>query len=349
MKLPVIYADRHAEHDPQNFILRGVLTRCPEQPERAERLHAALGRAGALVEAPTEHGLGPVAAVHTSDYLDFLKTAHRRWQDLPNPSPEVLPNVHPSRLPPTRPEHVIGQAGYHMADGACPIGAGTWAAALQSADAALTAADRVLNGSSSAYALCRPPGHHAGADVAGGFCYLNNVAIAAQAMTERWPRMAILDIDVHHGNGTQSIFYDRADVFFASVHGDPDGFYPFLNGYAHEKGAGAGAGYNLNLPLSPGTGDAGYLEAIGVALQAVETYAPGALAVSLGLDAQANDPLGILKVSTDGFRLAGERIGRLEIPILLVQEGGYLCDELADNLVAFLEGFDAAHHAAYGH
>ncbi len=349
MKLPIVFAERHAEHDPANFILRGVLTQCPERPERAERLVAGVRGAGAIIEKPAEHGLGPIAAIHTPDYLDFLRTAHRRWMELPNPSPEVMPNVHPGRLPPVRPEHVLGQAGYHMADGACPIGPGTWAAARQSADAALTAADRVLNGARAAYALCRPPGHHAAADLAGGFCYLNNVAIAAQSMTDRWPRVAILDIDVHHGNGTQSIFYARPDVFFASIHGDPAGFYPFLNGYAHERGEGAGLGYNLNLPLPPGTGDTGYLQAIGEALTAIEAFAPGALLVSLGLDAQANDPLGILQVSTDGFRLAGERIGRTRLPILLVQEGGYLCDELADNLVAFLEGFEAAHHAAFAH
>jgi acetoin utilization deacetylase AcuC-like enzyme len=244
---------------------------------------------------------------------------------------------------------VVGQAGYHMADGACPIGSGTWEAARAGADVALTAADRVLTGAPAAYALCRPPGHHAGADVAGGFCFLNNVAIAAEAMRARWPRLAILDVDVHHGNGTQSIFWERPEVFFASVHGDPAAFYPFLNGYAHETGEGPGRGYNLNLPLPAGTGDAGWLEAIGRALQAIEAFAPGALLVSLGLDAQENDPLGILKVTTDGFRLAGERIGRTPLPVLLVQEGGYLCDELAGNLLAFLEGFEAAHHAASAH
>jgi acetoin utilization deacetylase AcuC-like enzyme len=349
MQLPVIYSPRHTDHDPQAFILRGAMSQCPERPERADRLIAVLRQAGASIAEPTAHGLGPIAAVHTPDYLEFLRTAYERWSQLPNAGAEVLPNVHPGRLPPSRPGHVIGQAGFHMADGACPIGARTWAAAQASADVALTAAGRVIAGASAAYALCRPPGHHAGADVAGGFCYLNNVAIAAQRMTERWRRLAILDIDVHHGNGTQAIFYGRSDVFFCSVHGDPDGFYPYLNGYAHEKGDGAGLGYNLNLPLPPGTGDADWLDAIGQGLHAIEAFAPGVLLVSLGLDAQANDPLGILKVTTDGFRLAGERIGRLHLPVLLVQEGGYLCDELAANLLAFLQGFEAAHHAAFAH
>ncbi len=241
-----------------------------------------------------------------------------------------------------RPEAIVGQAGFYMADTACPIGPGTWAAAKAAAQVALTAADLVLAGEGAAYALCRPPGHHAYGDQAGGFCYLNNVAIAAQHMRDQADRVAILDVDVHHGNGTQGIFYDRDDVLFCSLHGDPSVFYPYFAGYGDERGAGVGQGYNLNLPLPPGTGDDAYLQALATAFAAIKDFAPEYLLVSLGLDAQENDPLGILSITTNGFARMGDAIGALGLPSLIVQEGGYLCEEMADNLLAFLSGFQAS-------
>ena len=312
----------------------------PEKPERAERLLAAVSGGHELVP-PRSFGLGPIAAVHSPDYLRFLESAHRDWSRMRGAGPEVIPNAHPGRRMTSRPNGVVGLAGWHMADGACPIGEGTWAAARAGADCALTAADLVLGGERAAYALCRPPGHHAFADMAGGFCFLNNVAIAAEHMRGRHRRVAILDVDVHHGNGTQGIFYRRRDVFFCSLHGDPASFYPFFAGYAHERGEGDGLGYNLNLPLAPGTGDEGWLAALDQALDALRLYAPDALLVSLGLDAQENDPLGVLKFTTTGFGEAGQRIARLGAPTLLVQEGGYLCAELGANLASFLAGFEA--------
>ncbi|WP_416899037.1 MAG: histone deacetylase family protein [Minwuia sp.] len=337
--MQVIYSPVQQDHDPSSFITSGRVAPSPECPERAERFLAAVTGAGHDVAAPREHGIGPVAAIHPPDYLRFLETAHARWSALPNPGPEVIPNVHPGRHMVARPAHVIGQAGYFMADTACPVGEGTWRAARAAADCAVTAMDLVLDGAGPAYALCRPPGHHAFADMAGGFCFLNNAGIAAARAAAGGRRVAILDIDVHHGNGTQGIFYRRSDVFFVSVHADPTNYYPFFSGYAGERGEGPGEGYNLNLPQAHGTGDDGYLEAIAEGLGAVARYGADLLVLSLGLDPQENDPLGVLKVTTEGFRKAGARVAGARLDTLIVQEGGYLCDELGANLAAFLDGF----------
>jgi acetoin utilization deacetylase AcuC-like enzyme len=344
--MKVVYSDRHRLHDPAGFISAGQMKPSPECPERAARLIAAVERAGLEVVAPDEHGSDAIAAVHPAGYLDFLENGIAEWRALASASAEIIPNVHPGRHMAGRPDSIVGRAGYYMADTACPIGEGTYAAARASADVALTAAAMVTGGAPHAYALCRPPGHHAFADMAGGFCFLNNVAIAAEAMRKVYPRLAILDVDVHHGNGTQGIFYDRADVFFCSLHGDPAGFYPFFAGYADETGTGAGAGCNLNLPLPKGTGDDAYLQALAGALAAIRGFAPDALLVSLGLDAQENDPLGILSITTAGFGRIAREIAGLGLPTLLVQEGGYLCDELGDNLISFVDGFAGAHRLA---
>ncbi|MBL8584062.1 MAG: histone deacetylase family protein, partial [Rhizobiaceae bacterium] len=217
----------------------------------------------------------------------------------------------------------------------------TWDSALWSAWTALAAADSVLAGEACAYALCRPPGHHAFADVAGGFCFLNNSAIAAQRLRNAAKRVAILDVDLHHGNGTQGIFYARDDVLTVSIHADPARFYPFFWGHAHERGEGPGLGANLNLPLPRKTGDAGFLDALEAALRRIRAHGPDALVVALGLDAFEGDPFGGLSVTTPGFSRIAEAIAGLRLPTAIVQEGGYLCDELGDNLAAFLTGFGA--------
>ncbi|WP_417514344.1 histone deacetylase family protein [Minwuia sp.] len=338
--MKVIYSPDQQKHDPSSFISSGRVTSSPECPERADRFLAAVTDAGHEVLAPDRHGIAPVAAIHGVDYLHFLETAHQRWSALPNAGKEVIPNVHPGRHMTTRPDHIVGQAGFFMADTACPIGAGTWEAALAGADCALTATDMVLATGQVAYALCRPPGHHAYADMAGGFCFLNNVAIAAQRAVAAGRRPAILDVDIHHGNGTQGIFYSRGDVMNVSVHADPTNYYPFFCGYAAERGDGAGAGRNLNLPLAHGSGDDAYLDAIGRGLDAVQRFGADILLISLGLDPQENDPLGVLKVTTGGFRRAGARVAAAQTATVIVQEGGYLCDELGANLAAFLDGFE---------
>ena len=341
--MQVIYSSAHEGHSPAQFVSAGCFVASPEVAERATRLLAAVRAAGHHIVAPDTFGIGPCGEVHTADYLEFLAQAHVLWQRIEGASAEVVPNAHPGRRMTGRPQHIVGLAGYHMADAACPIGAGTWEAAQVSADVALTAAAKVLDGEPVAYGLCRPPGHHAFSDMAGGFCFINNVAVAAEYCRKRGAeRVAILDIDVHHGNGTQGIFYDRADVLFVSVHANPSAFYPWYAGYPDERGAGPGAGYNLNLPLARESADPAFLTAVEAGLAAIRRYAPEMLLISLGLDAQENDPLGVFRITTDGFRATAERIAGLGLPTVLIQEGGYLCPELGANLAAFLAGFEAA-------
>ncbi|MBM3650644.1 MAG: histone deacetylase family protein [Alphaproteobacteria bacterium] len=340
--MKIIYTDKHAQHDPQSFVVRGVKQRSAEQPERAERLLVAAKGAGHDILAPAAHGTAPAESVHTPEYVDFLKTIAGHWATLANASPEVVPNVHPARYPATYPQALAGRAGWHQVDLACPIGPHTWDAALAATEVAATAADLVLGGAGEAYALCRPPGHHAYADMAGGFCFLNNTAIAAQRLRARHQRVAVLDVDVHHGNGTQGVFFDRADVLTVSIHADPSNYYPFFWGYAHETGVGKGAGYNLNLPLPLGSPDAVWLAAGDQALARLRDFSPTALVVALGLDASESDPLQGLKVTGAGFHAMARKIASLGLPTVLVQEGGYLSDDLGRNLVQFLSGFEAA-------
>jgi len=340
--MQAVYSERHREHYPEHFLKSGERLQNPEMPERAERLAQFVEASGRELVAPDDYGQGPLADVHTPEYLAFLETIHERWRQLEEASAEVIPNVHPNGRHGAYPASPVGQAGYHLADTACPVGAGTWEAARMSANSAVHAAELVLNEADCAYALCRPPGHHAFADMAGGFCYLNNTAIAAQRLLTQSDRVAILDVDLHHGNGTQGIFYRRPDVLTVSLHADPAAFYPFFWGYADERGAGEGLGYNYNLPLPLGTGDDAYLDTLDMALTRIERFAPDMLVVALGLDAYRGDPLAGMAISTDGFARIGETIGRYDLPCVLVQEGGYLTEALGRNLVSFLDGFEDA-------
>lgn len=337
------FADEQRRHNPKSFLSSGAPKPNPEVPERIERLLAGAKAAGCAIEPPKNYGLGPIAAIHTPEYVEFLQHIFERWQRIEGASAEVIPNIHPIARGGSRPDSAVGQAGYHMADTSCPISAETYESSCWSAWTAVAAADAVQAGASSAYALCRPPGHHAFTDVAGGFCFFNNSAIAAQRMLAHSDRVAILDVDLHHGNGTQGIFYRRADVLTVSLHADPVRFYPFFWGYADERGEGPGLGYNLNLPLTRKSGDDVFLEALVAGLRRIAAFSPGALVVALGLDAFEGDPFGGLSVTTPGFSRIGETIAGLGLPTVVVQEGGYLCDALSDNLTAFLTGFAARH------
>ncbi|HYH22254.1 MAG TPA: histone deacetylase family protein [Azospirillum sp.] len=345
-----VYSDIQLNHRPPTFLVRGRPQPSPEKPERATALLDALQRRGCRVEEPPAFGAGPRAAVHSADYLRFLETAYARWSALPDASDVIVPNVHRNTDMAEYPTGIVGQAGWHMADTACPIGFGTWEAVCAAADTAVHAAHLVAGGQArAAYALCRPPGHHASRDMAGGFCYLNNAAIAAQAMLPilaqqgRAPRVAILDVDVHHGNGTQAIFFERDDVLFVSVHGDPNTFYPWFAGYAHERGKGRGLGCTLNIPLPVGgTTEAMFLAAVGEAMAYLRAWGPEALVLSLGFDTYAGDPLAAFQVTTPGFGTLGAAIADGGWPTLMVQEGGYDCAALTANLTSFLEGFTAA-------
>ncbi|GLQ05146.1 acetylpolyamine amidohydrolase [Sneathiella chinensis] len=318
----------------------GQPLRNPEQPERIRHLKDGASRAGAVFQAPRDHGRGPIAAVHSPEYLTFLENIHARWKRIEGASDEVIPNIHPDSRGANYPKSAVGQAGYHQADTACPIAEGTWEAAYWSAQTALEGADLLLGGERAAYSLCRPPGHHAFADLAGGFCFLNNSAIAADYLRQQGLKPAILDVDVHHGNGTQGIFYKRNDVLTISLHADPDRFYPFFWGSAQERGEGLGEGYNLNLPLPRGTGDDDYLAVLKTALARVRNFGADVVVIALGLDSHENDPLQGLSITTPGFARLGAAISTLGVPTLLVQEGGYLSDDLGNNIENFLTGFE---------
>ena len=333
------YAEATERHDPVFRLTHGAILRNAERVERAHRLREGLRRLGLDTEEPPEAPREALRAVHTERFLDFLETAWALWRELPDAGPEVVPNLNPQRARATYPVSVVARAGWHMGDTSCPVGEHSWEAARRSADAALAAAEAVLAGAPSAYALCRPPGHHADAETAAGHCLMNNAALAAARLRERHARVAVLDIDVHQGNGTQAVFYGRGDVLTVSVHASPERYYPFYAGHAEETGEGEGAGANLNLPLPLGSPDGPWLDAIARGLDRVADFAPGALVLSLGLDAHEDDPLAGLAVTTQGFARAGAMIARARLPTVIVQEGGYLAPALASNLAAALGGF----------
>ena len=341
--MKVFWDDRQLAHAPRFFLQRGRLRPHFEVPARAEALLAACRRMGLEIAAPAEADAAALGTVHAPDYLDFLRTALTEWEAMPGHGEEVVPNMHPSpemlAQGARRSATIIGKTGWYTADTSCPIGPGTWEASALAAAGALAAAE-VVAGGGSAYALARPPGHHAYAARAGGHCYLNNAALAAERLRARGAgKVAVLDIDSHHGNGTQGIFWERDDVLFVSVHGDPDRYYPWYVGHADERGGGMGAGFNLNLPLALGSGDPEWLEAIGTGLGAIRDFGAEALVVSLGFDASKDEPLNALSVTEDGFARAGDAIGGLRLPTAIVQEGGYAVEVIGGLLERFLTGF----------
>jgi acetoin utilization deacetylase AcuC-like enzyme len=342
--MKVFFDDRQMKHEPKMFLVSGAQKPSPEQSERATRLLDGAKAAGLDQAVPADHGLGPIAAVHTSEYIDFLSHIYPRWQRIEGASDEVIPNIHPDRRDGSYPASAVGQAGYHQADTACPIGEHSWESIYWSAQSAAGAARLVRDGDAKwTYALCRPPGHHAFKDLAGGFCFVNNCGVAAGILRESCARVAILDVDLHAGNGTQGCFYDRADVLTVSIHADPVRYYPFFWGYADERGEGPGLGANLNLPIPRGTGDDDYMPVLDQAIRRIEAFAPDALVVALGLDAYVGDPFAGLAITTDGFARIAERIAAMTLPTVLVQEGGYLSDDLGPNLTSFLTGFGNNH------
>jgi len=337
--MKAFFDERQWTHDPKHFMANGTLQPSPEQPERIARLKSGAEAAGCAFEAPLDAGLGPIAAVHSSEYLTFLQNIYTRWQRIEGAGAEVIPNIHPANRSDSYPKSAVGQAGYHQADTACPIAEHTWDAAYWSAQSAVAGADALIGGMRAAYVLSRPPGHHAFGDLAGGFCFLNNSGIAAQRLRAAGYRPAILDVDVHHGNGTQGMFYGRDDILTVSIHADPARFYPFFWGHAQERGEGAGLGANLNLPLPRGTGDDDYLETLRAAFRRISAFGCDALVVALGLDAHIDDPFKGLAITTPGFARIGAAIAEAGLPTLLVQEGGYLSDALSENLTSVLTGF----------
>jgi len=348
LDVTAVWAPECLRHEPDAEIWVGLRTVGTEVPERATVIHTALAAAGARIVPATAHADDAVAAVHDPAFLAHLSTVYSAWEEAGFPSDwgqdRVVPYVFPTAamlgpLSGRVPAAIHGRAGLYAYDTMTLVGPGTWAAARAAVDAALTAVDVVLGGAAVAYANCRPPGHHATRAGYGGSCYLNNAAVAAQALIDAGSgRVAILDIDAHHGNGTQAIFYDRADVSYGSAHVDPGaGWFPHYVGFADERGAGA----NLNIPLPPGAGDPLWLAAIADLCSAAGERHPDAVVVSLGVDAAVDDPESPLAVSRDGYRRTGALIRELGVPIVAVQEGGYHLPTLGALTVATLTGLSA--------
>ncbi len=340
------YHPSQAAHDPKQYMRVGRVIAPKDVPARTEALLGALRSLQISPETPTADHPDARRAVHTGAFLRFLETAWDRWQELPDRGPEVWPNTFPywSGRPeePARPdcpaEHLIAQSGWYLGDLSVPIGPQTWLSARESCNTAITAADAVIDGERIVYALCRPSGHHARADRASGFCYVNNTSAAAERLLSTFTRVAILDVDAHHGDGTQQIFYARPDVLTISIHADPRNYYPFFTGYAEETGVGAGTGFNLNLPLVHGSEGDAMMAAVDRAADRIRAFGTDALVVALGFDAHVRDPIGVLNLESGDFGSIGAALRALALPTVAVQEGGYAVDAIGDCLAAFLTG-----------
>jgi acetoin utilization deacetylase AcuC-like enzyme len=336
----IFHSPAAEKHDPQTFFRHGKTVPHPESAERYRTLRQAIGGSKHVILECGDAGLDPINAVHDQGYVAFLADAWGMSQAA-DPAATEVNTTQFARTPPlNRPTNLQGLMSYYSSDTSSGIRAGTWEAVYASAQTAISAADALAT-ERAAYALCRPPGHHAHAIHSSGFCYLNNAAIAVERLASRFGKVATLDIDVHHGDGTQDIFYRRSDILTVSTHAETFDYFPYFTGYENERGVAEGEGYNHNLPLPRGSGDQAYLEAIESGLERIAKHDAAVLVVSLGLDAAEADPVGILNVSTDGFRSAASLISNFGLPTLLVQEGGYPCDALGVNLAAFLEAFES--------
>ncbi|MDH2050503.1 histone deacetylase family protein [Achromobacter marplatensis] len=328
-------------------MFRGKLVPCHETPARLEYVLDALRQRGiGDLLAPSTPDMDLIKRVHTPRYVDFLASAWRDWValDPANADIDILPSVWPVRgfRHDIEPTNFAARVGLFSFDSGCPLTAGTWEAATAGAACAIDAARAVTasGGPRAAMALTRPPGHHAGADFFGGYCFLNNAALAAQALRDAGAeRVAILDVDYHHGNGTQSIFYERGDVLTVSVHGDPTTEYPFFLGYADEHGAGAGAGANLNLPLAAGTGFAAWTDALEQGIAAIQAFKADAVVIALGVDTYEGDPISKFKLKSADYLQVGRHLASLGLPAVFTMEGGYAVADVGINVANVLEGF----------
>lgn len=323
----------------------GRMVPAKDLPARVDVLLSALRDMGVEPEAPKGDHVDARLAVHTAGFLTYLESAWDQWRTLPDHGPEVWPNTFPywSGRPEDRAradcpaESIVARTGWYLGDLSVALGPNSWESIRESCNTAVAAADALAASRGLVYALCRPSGHHARADRASGFCFVNNTAVAAQQLRSAFNRIAILDVDAHHGDGTQQIFYSRADVLTVSIHADPKNYYPFFTGYTGETGIGEGEGFNLNLPLAHGSTGSAMMTAVDTACDRIQQFGADALVVALGFDAHARDPIGVLKLEADDFGAIGRRVRELRLPTLVVQEGGYVIDVLGECLGAWLK------------
>jgi acetoin utilization deacetylase AcuC-like enzyme len=339
-----IFSEEHVRRNAQTELYGGQLVRPHECPERAQMVLDRVKSVGlGDVTAPSRFELPPILRVHDAQFVEFLSNAWADWVAAGHKG-EAIPDNWPARRMTQRcPGSISGKLGYYAMAAETSISEGSWEAARAAADVALTAATLLHRGASSAFALCRPPGHHAARDLYGGYCFLNNAAIAAQFLCDQGAaRIAILDVDFHHGNGTQDIFYDRADVLYVSLHGDPVDAFPYFSGYADETGIGAGLGFNLNLPLPRATEFPTWAAALATALGRIRKFSPDALVVSLGVDTYIEDPISFFRLHSADFGTYGRMIAGCKLPTMFVFEGGYAVADVGVNAVNVLTGFEDA-------
>lgn len=326
------------KHHPRAYFSRGQMRQPQEIPERAVRLLRAVRAMQFEVCEPADFGKSVLTAVHGEAYLAFLESAHRDWKDAgADWGDEVMSNVFIREGNPLR--GILAKAGRYLADGSCPVGPDTYESAYWSAQCAAAAAQAVLEGARETYALSRPPGHHARVEAAGGFCYINSAAVAAEILRKQYARVAILDTDMHHGQGVQEIFYNRSDVLYVSIHGDPTNFYPVVAGFDDERGVNEGHGYNANFPMPHHSPESVFFDKLDKALNVVSQFQPDALVIALGFDIYENDPQSLVAVTTEGFGKLGEALGKIGLPSVIVQEGGYDFATLDANAQSFFNGF----------
>ncbi len=347
--MKVVYTLRHRLHHPQREFEASGFQEPLEHPERAEIIRAALAADDTFeLTAPDEFGLDPIEAVHDPGLVRFLESAWEEYQHERGHTHDVVPDVFAMSAlrdgmgPAREPASVGMKLGWWCYEMTTPLTQGTYDAARSAVDVALTAAEIVLDGAPVAYGLCRPPGHHAAKAIYGGYCFFNNAAIVAEHLaSSTGSKVAVLDVDYHHGNGTQQIFYDRPDVQFVSLHGDPQRAYPYLTGFRDEIGTGIGRGTTSNFPLPASTDDDAYLPILNAACAEVAAFKPDFVVISLGLDTYLDDPIGDLALTADGFEAAGETVSALGLPTVVLQEGGYAVDELGENARRWLLGVNA--------
>ena len=331
----IVASDDHRDHRYRE-LHNGEMVDGFERPERADAIASTLRSAGhEFVEPdPADHAL--LGRVHTPAYIELLETAWDRWVDTGHTARAAMGFMWPTGgFTDRSPTDIVGLLGRHSFSADTSIVPGTWAAVSSAAAIAMTAADRMLDDGTTAYGLCRPPGHHAGRDRFGGYCFVNNAAVAAQRLRDRGiERVGVLDVDYHHGNGTQEIFYERNDVVVASIHADPVEEFPWFAGFADERGVDEGEGANLNLPLPRGASRGAWFDALHGALARLDSV--DSLVVSLGVDTFVDDPLGTFSLTTDDYGRMANEISALGLPTVLVQEGGYESEDLGRNVATFL-------------
>lgn len=340
--MKLIYSDDHRDHAGAKEMRYDKMIPMSESPERLDMIMSALADAGfSDVIAPSAHGLEVARKVHDPAFVRFLQQVYPLWEAEFGPGGFATAYTFGMRGMDQVPNHSVhSMLSCYTFDVCVPFVKGTWTAIRSAMDVALTGVDLMRQGERSVFSLCRPPGHHASRDLAGGYCYMNNAAMAAQAHLDAGAnRVAILDIDYHHGNGTQSIFYERDDVLFTSLHCRPEDEYPFLMGYATERGTGPGRGYNLNLPMPRGTDYSLWSQSLGHAIEAVIIYEPDVLVVSLGVDTFAEDPVGGFRLISENYFDVGRRINELQLPTHFVLEGGYAMKALGQNVANVIVGF----------